>query len=440
MMEFLEEWLIFLRISFELLVIIFVFIPRSFKRNKFILRVALSMSAGVILNIPLALIKFTEWEASNPYLSNILKFSFGMVIPFLIVPVCYKIKFSTLLFLALFGTSLQHWGATLNNIVIILLGPVGEITVIGYLTRLIAYCAVLLLSYKLYGKKFKSSLTVHYELLNVILIFVTISIVNLLMLLLEINMDDVAWKRALVYAIDLLIGFGILLLHLFVSKSMVKAHNDRVARALLEQENKQFESLKHSTEAVNSKFHDLKYYVEMFKQSGHFEADTLSELEKIVDEYGSNIQTGSRTLDIVLSEKSKLCNGNNIHFVWIADGNAINFMSEADIFSLFGNALDNAIEYLLQVPEEDKRYVRLKVNVCGNFISISVINYYENQTDNNTGTWQTTKKDKGLHGFGIKNMRSIAEKYEGELDIVTEDKTFSVNIIIPVPKETEKNN
>ena len=43
----------------------------------------------------------------------------------------------------------------------------------------------------------------------------------------------------------------------------------------------------------------------------------------------------------------------------------------------------------------------------------------------------TTKGDRAFHGFGIRSMKQIAEKYKGTLSVSTSDHTFTLNILIP---------
>lgn len=66
-------------------------------------------------------------------------------------------------------------------------------------------------------------------------------------------------------------------------------------------------------------------------------------------------RTGNETLDIVLTDKLLYCEKNNVTITCIADGKSLSFMSEEDIYSLFGNALDNAVLAVEQLPEPYQR-------------------------------------------------------------------------------------
>lgn len=60
------------------------------------------------------------------------------------------------------------------------------------------------------------------------------------------------------------------------------------------------------------------------------------------------------------------------------DGKKLNFMSELDLYTFFGNALDNAIESVSKLSE-DKRAISLTMTKKGNFISLVIQNYTDNK-------------------------------------------------------------
>ena len=123
--------------------------------------------------------------------------------------------------------------------------------------------------------------------------------------------------------------------------------------------------------------------------------------------------------------------------VCVADGSALGFMSEADVYSLFGNAVDNAIEAVGKLKDEEMRTIDLSVKVSRAFLSVSISNYYADDVVFSDGLPMTTKQDKAYHGFGVKSMRRITEKYDGDLSMNAEDGVFTLNILFPL--KTKKN-
>ena len=102
------------------------------------------------------------------------------------------------------------------------------------------------------------------------------------------------------------------------------------------------------------------------------------------------------------------------------------------ICTIFGNALDNAIECERKIPDKEKRLIHVTVSQQKNFLILRFENYFEGQLDYNEGKLVTTKKEKEFHGYGIKSIRYTVSKYEGALSIDTKDNWFDLKILIPM--------
>ena len=64
-------------------------------------------------------------------------------------------------------------------------------------------------------------------------------------------------------------------------------------------------------------------------------------------------------LDVILTAKERACADRGITFTAVADGSLLSGMSSMDIASLFGNALDNAIEATSKLPKYEQRLIKL---------------------------------------------------------------------------------
>ena len=109
-------------------------------------------------------------------------------------------------------------------------------------------------------------------------------------------------------------------------------------------------------------------------------------------------------------------------------------MSEEDIYSLFGNALDNAVLAVEQLPEP-YREVKLTVKSLGDVVSVRVENKFKGKLKFEDGLPVTTKGDKKYHGYGIMSMRMIAAKYNGKINIDVNEDNFVLNIVFVEPEE-----
>jgi sensor histidine kinase regulating citrate/malate metabolism len=118
----------------------------------------------------------------------------------------------------------------------------------------------------------------------------------------------------------------------------------------------------------------------------------------------------------------------------VVDGALLDFLNAMDICSIFGNALDNAIESVLKITNKEKRLIHITVTQQKSFLLIRFENYYEGDLKyQDRGVLATTKKEKGFHGYGIKSIRYTVQKYGGAVDIAAQNNWFDLEILIPIP-------
>ena len=166
----------------------------------------------------------------------------------------------------------------------------------------------------------------------------------------------------------------------------------------------------------------------------------LNKMEEEIRLYEVQNKTGNKVLDTVLTSKGLVCAKNDITFTCVADGTLVNFMETADICSIFGNALDNAIECEKKIADKEKRLIHVTVSRQKNFLMIRVENYFEGNLRYKEGALATTKKNKAFHGYGIKSIRYTANKYEGALSISTRDSWFELQVLIPMQEGQKVSN
>lgn len=123
---------------------------------------------------------------------------------------------------------------------------------------------------------------------------------------------------------------------------------------------------------------------------------------------------------------------NGITLSCIADGAALGFLSECELFSLIGNALDNALEAAMSVDEPEKRIVGFKLYATGELVTVNVQNSFGGAVRfGDDGLPVTTKADKNYHGYGIKSMKYITDKYGGDIFVEVSGDVFKLNILLP---------
>ena len=123
---------------------------------------------------------------------------------------------------------------------------------------------------------------------------------------------------------------------------------------LWSERNNQYELSKQTIDIINIKCHDLKHQIHKLDGYSTINNANKQEIENALKIYDSTIKTGNNALDVILTEKSLLGNQKGISFNVIADGKILNFIDPTDIYALFGNAIDNALEALTNIDITNK--------------------------------------------------------------------------------------
>ena len=126
-------------------------------------------------------------------------------------------------------------------------------------------------------------------------------------------------------------------------------------REILDREREQYMLSKEKTELINMKYHDLKHMLGKLREG--WSDEQLLKIEDALMVYGASVRTGNDVLDVILTDKSLLCEKNSISLTCSCNGETLAFMDECDLYSLFGNALSNAIESAEKVEDKSRRSI-----------------------------------------------------------------------------------
>lgn len=209
---------------------------------------------------------------------------------------------------------------------------------------------------------------------------------------------------------------------------------NEIMKQVLHMEQEQHAISRETIELINLKCHDLKHQISALRYAGsQSEHDrSIKELEEAIMIYDAFAKTGNDSLDVILAEKGLYCEKFGIRFSYIVDGSRLDFISSTDICSLFGNALDNAIESVCRLADEEKRIISMNIFSRANCLVIHMENYFDCSLTFEDGLPVTTKADRAYHGYGLKSIRFITEKYGGTMSIQSADNIFSLNILFPL--------
>ena len=188
-------------------------------------------------------------------------------------------------------------------------------------------------------------------------------------------------------------------------------------------------------QAMNIKAHDLRHQIRTLETGTVVTDSVISDLTDSVKNYENYVHTGNATLDVILTEATLRCERAEIEADFRVTGEPFSLLPPADLNALFGNAIDNAIEYLVTVPKKD-RLLWIQGGASDGFIKLRVENRFLSDLPlSGSGLPETTKPDKLSHGFGTQSIRSIAERYGGSAVFSAEDEVFTVSVILPLREQ-----
>ncbi len=431
----------------ELLAAESLFVVHLKKRKNFVLRVFLCLLGAAGLTYAIPIVNY------GPYYMSLM-FLLIFIISISAILICFEESFINSSFCCIAGYAIQHIAfsayqvfmiATLldggNSLDMYGSGVTGTdfVNFLSFYVYIVIYIIIYIVAYVLWGRKIKKEQDFYITNNSMFVVSVLLILLAILLNSIMVSTTDVKKNQT-----ELLVSFtygilscSVVLALMFKLKEAKKTEKElAVVEQMWKEDKEHYELAKENIDIINIKCHDLKHQIAAIRHGGVIDPNALKEIENSVMVYGSIIKTGNDALDVVLTEKSLLCGKNKISLTYIADGEKINFMSASNIYSLFGNAVDNAIEYLL-TKEEDKRFIRLHVKGINNMVSIHIENYFEGKLSYTNGLPVTTKGDKNYHGYGTFSMKRLVESYDGEMFVKDKDNLFSIDILIPIPEETD---
>lgn len=217
----------------------------------------------------------------------------------------------------------------------------------------------------------------------------------------------------------------------FIAELAVKNQNMKLILHLSEEQHKMY---KENIELINLKCHDLKHQIAAVRGENNALRleDSLKRIENSIMIYDSMLKTGNPALDVILTEKKLVCEKHGIRFSAIVDGSCLDFIEEEDIYAMFGNALDNAIENVMEVEEPENRVISIRVVAQGKILSVHMDNVCNRELQFRDGLPVTTKEDKRFHGYGMRSIQYIVKKYGGTLGVFVKNGQFNLNAAIPI--------
>lgn len=224
----------------------------------------------------------------------------------------------------------------------------------------------------------------------------------------------------------------VIALHLFLLVLIVfferYIHSEQQRKEIMLQEmanNYRMKSLKlhEASEAdIRRLHHDMKHHLLAIRELAGHSTDNqklLDYIKSLLGGFSSSercIETGNPLLNGLISEKMKEAADEQIQFRINLDLTETKHLDDMDLCTIFGNALDNAIEACHQLKDPSMRILRIKSSIAANQLLVTFSNYYDEPISLLDGLPATSKTNPAAHGFGLFSIREAAEEKNWELE------------------------
>lgn len=272
-------------------------------------------------------------------------------------------------------------------------------------------------SYKIFKKRgliFNSRLYIVFSVLMFILQYIISSFLQLYIFFLH---DYPELNITFLFLLFFILAILCLIVYIF-DLSQVKQEYDKLKS--IQDSNNIITNLYNEVKIAK---HDVKHVYEMIEyylENKEYEkiSDYIDSKNKDIHSIPILIQSKNEIINMILNNKIVKAYSKNIKVECDISVKDNLFVNDYDLNEFLSNALDNAIENNIETG-----YIRLKIMQENNYIYISIINSTDNKEIK-------TKKDSNNHGFGLKSIRRICNKYNGDMEISLENGEFKMKMTL----------
>ena len=206
-----------------------------------------------------------------------------------------------------------------------------------------------------------------------------------------------------------------------------------------------------SEDAISSLRHDLKNHnisVKLLLDKGDIQGamSYLDSVSEALQKTTKRFHTGNDLLDGLMLQKLSDPEKNGVKVTCTLDfSKSTDLMDNFDLCVLMGNILDNAVEACAAMPEDAEKFIRISGGQSANCQLIEVENSCASRDDQIHQSYSaesdqkcshslplTTKANKTLHGFGLRNIKAVLERYGGTMDMEQSGGSYSITLLIPM--------
>ncbi len=192
---------------------------------------------------------------------------------------------------------------------------------------------------------------------------------------------------------------------MLMQNELERANTDKNYYNILEKQNEELMIYAHDAKKHLSAIQELNNNPEIDKY--------IVEMTNRLKTHSNTCHSGNHTLDVIINKYETECKIKNVDFSFDFKLANLKMVDDYDLVTVISNLLDNALEASVK---SDKRYIKVKTNKVNTYDSLIVTNSCDIPSNAVNHELRTTKKDKKVHGLGIKSVLKTLKKYDGDLE------------------------
>lgn len=233
----------------------------------------------------------------------------------------------------------------------------------------------------------------------------------------------------------------IILLILGINEEMNKLYYKWSNECMSEQINRQLkyyhklEEFNKETRAIKHDMRNHMIIIRSLAQQGelHKLEQYIAEMENTTKRLDCMIHTGHSIVDVILNDKLQIAKEKNIQMEYEVKLSKQLGLDDMDLCVIFANSLDNAIEACERVEDGRVKRIQIKAVCDRGYLFYNIKNTANGRVEiDHKKEIPTNKKDSINHGFGLANIKKSVQKNNGNINIISKEEEFYLEIDIPI--------
>ena len=217
-----------------------------------------------------------------------------------------------------------------------------------------------------------------------------------------------------------------------IAVNLTENSNLKESNELMAMEQKRYEELRSYMDETRTLRHDFRQHllvIDDYAKNGENEklSEYISQFTKALSDHRSVI-AANPALDAVAAHYDSLAKSKSCYIKWLIEIPYTLPVAETDFITVFGNLVENAIIAVENLPE-DKRIIHVNAKMLSDaMLGLSVKNPYEGTIKLNKNG--LPRSGKAGHGIGLSSVQAVVSRYDGSLEINTDDNMFTAGVLM----------